>query len=104
MKTNDKSKPPRKNKISRQTGTGKGNLTEKNPLAGQKERTPQTNNLGKFGEGQGQQGIMGESDKDDTESEQEEKDTLVKQQKKKPDAEEMNESDEELFDDEEPIK
>jgi hypothetical protein len=54
MKSRAKEKPFRP-KPSRKTcgvGKGKGELNEKNPMTETQERTQQTNNLGKYGEGE----------------------------------------------------
>jgi hypothetical protein len=54
MKSTGKEKPVRQKKSSKRSGIGKGkgSLTVGNPMAEDKERTPQTNNLGKYGEGE----------------------------------------------------
>jgi hypothetical protein len=55
MKSTGKEKPvaqKRSAKTPRGIGKGKGSITIENPMADAKERTQQTNNLGKYGEGE----------------------------------------------------
>jgi hypothetical protein len=54
MKSTEKEKPLGRKHSSGMSGIGKGKgiLNTDNPLAENKERTQQTNNLGKYGEGE----------------------------------------------------
>ncbi len=116
MKTKEKNtNPPREKTTNKPTGTGKGSLVEKNPMADTKERTSQTNNLGKFGEVQ-QENRLNKEDEDEEgngdepvkdnvflNQQQNEKDKKEKEEKptkQKPDSEEMNESEDENFEEE----
>lgn len=116
MKTKEKNnQTPASKNTNKSTGTGKGNLVEKNPMTDNKERTQQTNNLGKHGEMQHENQLNKETETDTQAEDEPVKDNIflnvqknekqkneeaAKPKTKTPDSEEMNENEDENFEEE----